>query len=226
MYPDWYSLPRANKTWAALKTIFCSHQLTHEREQRAKRERGDFFGRAASAISIHSITAATTKPGALSKPDALIFHARTGTSTSPASDLALQALDGHLDQMAAADNNIGLTMSQLTDANARLSAATSMQYQTIKKLLTDIKLSSSPNPRSSSTGAGATSDQQTIRLLQSAVKNRWIVGGFCSSHGWGVSHQHSISTCKNKMAGHVYTANRSNPAGPRKTRNQGWYAFT
>ena len=76
--------------------------------------------------------------------------------------------------MADAATNSGTTLSQLTEANARLASATSSQYQTIKKLLTDIKNSnpSSPNPRSSSSGAGAgaTNDQHTIRLLQSAVK--------------------------------------------------------
>ena len=131
--------------------------------------------------------------------------------------------------MSDAATNSGLTLLQLTDANARLATATSMQYQTIKKLLTEIKLSFSYlNPRSFSTGAGAgaTSDQQTIRLLQSAVKNLWICGGFCSSHGWGVSRLHSSSTCKNKMARHVDTVTRLNPTGSGKTRNQGWDAFT
>ena len=131
--------------------------------------------------------------------------------------------------MADAATNSGLTLSQLKGANVRLAAATSMQYQTINKLLTDIKLSSSsPNPRSSSTGtgAGATSNQQTIRLLQAAVKNRWIVGGFCSSHGWRVGHLHSSSTCKNNMDKHMDTATQSNPAGPGATRNQGWDDFT
>ena len=33
--PDWDSLPCANKTWAAWKTTFLSHQLTLECEQRA-----------------------------------------------------------------------------------------------------------------------------------------------------------------------------------------------
>ena len=147
----------------------------------------------------------------------------------PAGDFSLQAPDGHLDRMDDAATNSGLTLSQLTDANARLAAATSTQYQTIKKLLTDIQLSSSsPNHGSSSDGAsaGTTRNQQTIRLLQAAIKNRRIVGGFCSSHGWGVGHLHSSSTCKNKMAGHVDTATRSNPAGPGATRNQSWDAFT
>ena len=34
-HPDWDSLPRANKMWAAWKTTFCTHQLTLEREQRS-----------------------------------------------------------------------------------------------------------------------------------------------------------------------------------------------
>ena len=153
--PNWDSLPRANKTWSAWKTTFRSHQITLEREQQVTGERGNVFGSAAAAISIHRITATTAKPGAHNTPNALAFHAVSVTSTSPASDLALQALDGHLDRMADAATNSGLTLSQLTDDNAWLAAATSTQYQTIKNLLTDIKLSSSPNPRSSSTGAGA-----------------------------------------------------------------------
>ena len=154
----------------------------------------------------------------------------SGPSSSPANNLALQALDGHLNRMADATTNSVTTLLQLTDANARLVSATSMQYQTIKKLLTQIKNSnsSSPNPRSSSSGAGAsaTNDQQTIPLLQSAVKNRWIIGGFCSSHGWGVSYEHTSATCKNKLACHIDTATRSNPAGPGGKKNQGWDAFT
>ena len=127
--------------------------------------------------------------------------------------------------MADAATNSGTTISQLTDANACLASATSLQYQTIKKLLTDNKNSnsSSPNPRSSSycAGASAINDQQTIRLLQSAVQNRWIVGGFCSSHGWGVRYQHTSAACKNKLAGHIDLATRANPSGPGKTKNQG-----
>ena len=166
--------------------------------------------------------------GAHTSPDALAFHVASGPSSSPASDLALQDLDGHLDRMADAATNSGTTLSQLTDANTRLASVTSTQYQAIKKLLTEIKNSnsSSPNPRSSRSGAGATNDQQTIQLLQSVVKNRWIVGGLCSSHGWGVSYQHTSTTCKNKLAGHIDTATRSTPADPGKTKNQGWYAFT
>ena len=110
---------------------------------------------------IHSITATTATPGALLTPESLTFYAAAETASTPAGDFALQALDGHLDRMADAATNIGLTLFQLTNANARLDATTSKQYETTNNLLTDIKLySSSPNPRSSSTGAGATNDQK------------------------------------------------------------------
>ena len=101
-HPDWDSLPRANKTWAAWKTTFRSHQLTIEREQRATGERGNVFGRA---------SATTARPGTHTSPDALAFHAASRPSLSPASDLALQALDGHLNRMSDAVTNNGLTLS-------------------------------------------------------------------------------------------------------------------
>ena len=128
--------------------------------------------------------------------------------------------------MADAATNSGPTLFHLTDANTCLTATTSKQYESIKKLLTDIKISSSsPNPRSSSTGAGATNYQKTIKLLQAAMKNRWSIGGFCSSHGWGVAYLHSSISCKNKSPWHMDTATRANTAGPGATRNQGWDNF-
>ena len=109
--PDCDSLPRANKMGASWKTTFRSHQLTLDSEQQATGERRGVFGSAVAAISIHSITAATAKLVAHTTPDALAFHGASGTSSSPASDLALQALDGHFDWMDDAATNSGLTMS-------------------------------------------------------------------------------------------------------------------
>ena len=130
--PDWESLPRANKTWTAWKTAFRAHQLTIEREQRATGERGDVFGSASAATALHGITDATAEPGVHTSPDTLAFHAASGPSSPHTNDLALQALGFHLDRMADAATNSGTTLSQLTDANARLASATSSQYQTIK----------------------------------------------------------------------------------------------
>ena len=130
--------------------------------------------------------------------------------------------------MADAATNSGLTLFQMTDANTRLTATTTNQYKAIKTLLTDIKLYySSPNTRSPSTDASAAApDHKTIKILQTAIRNFWSIGGFCSSHGWGVGHLHTSSSCKNKEPGHVYTDTRANPAGPGATRNKGWDAFS
>ena len=144
--PDRDSLPRANTNWTAWKTASRAHQLTLEREQRAAGERGDVFGSASAATALHGITDATARPGVLTSPDALAFHTALGPSSPHTNDLALQALDGHLDRMADAATNSGTTLSQLTDANARLASATSLQYHTIKKLLTDIKNSNPSSP--------------------------------------------------------------------------------
>ena len=82
--------------------------------------------------------------------------------------------------MADAAMNSGLTLLQLTNTNARLTATTLKQYEAIKKLLTKITLSSSfPNTRSPSTGAvAATPDYKTVKLLQTAIRNRWSIGRF------------------------------------------------
>ena len=151
------------------------------------------------------------------------------TSLRSPGDFALQALDGNHNRMADAATNSGLMIFQLTNANARLTATTRKQYYSIKKLLTNIKLSSSstnisPNTRSPGTGAAA-ADHKTIKLLQTAIRNCWSIGGFCSSHGWGVVHLHTSSSCKNKAPGHIDTVTRSNPAGPGATRNKGWDDF-
>ena len=154
--PDWDSLPCTNNTWTTWKTTFRSHPLTLEREKRATGERGGVFSSAAAAILIHGITASTATPGALLTPDLLAFHVALATATTPARDFALQVLDGHLDRMADAATNSGLTLFQLADTNVHLTATTTKQYEAIKKLLVEIKLSSSsPNHRSPSTGAGA-----------------------------------------------------------------------
>ena len=100
---------------------------THARARTA-RDRGaggGVFISAAVAITIHSITAATETLGALLTPDTLAFHSELATATTPAGDFALQALYGHLNRMADAATNSGLTIFPLTYANARLTATTS-----------------------------------------------------------------------------------------------------
>ena len=52
-----------------------------------------------------------------------------------------------------------------------------------------------------------------LAQLKAALKGKWVSGGFCSSHGYGVSADHDSKNCKNKKPGHVDTATRANPAG-------------
>ena len=115
----------------AWKTAFRAYQLTLEREQRATGERGDVFGSASAATALHGITDATARPGVHTSPNALELHAASGPSYH-ANDLTLQALDGHLNRMTDAATNSGTTLSQLTDAKARLASAISSQYPTKK----------------------------------------------------------------------------------------------
>ena len=110
------------------------------------RREGGVFNSAAAAINIHGITASTATLGALLTPDTLAHHAASAAAYQPAGEFALQVLDAHLNQMADAATNSGLTLHKLTNANARLSSATTKQYYTITILLGDLKLQSdSPN---------------------------------------------------------------------------------
>ena len=129
--PNWDSLPRTNKTWAAFNTNFRNHQLTLKCEQCVTEEREDVFGSAATAITIHGISAATATPGALITPNTLVFHALSAAATTPTRDFSLQASDSHLDRMADAATNSGLTLFQLTNANTCLTSTTTTQYEAI-----------------------------------------------------------------------------------------------
>ena len=102
--------------------------------------------------------------------------------------------------MADAATNSGFNLHQITDANARLTSATTKQYDAITRLLGDLKLqSASPSTGDAAHDQTVTNQQtRTINTLQAAVKNRWSVGGFCSTHGWGVVLHHTSSSCKNK----------------------------
>ena len=70
-------------------------------------------------------------------------------------------------------------------------------------------------------GAEATNDPAIFYCRLEESDGVLIVGGFCSSHGWGVCYQHTSANCKNKLAGHNNSATRANPLGPVKTKNQG-----
>ena len=157
----------------------------------------------------------------------IAHHAALAAAYQPAGEFALQALDGHLDRMDNTAMNSGLTLHQLANSNARLAFATTKQYNAIKKLLSEIKhLSFSPGTRDVACNQIAPNQQTcTIKSLQAAIKNSWAVGGFYSTHGWGVGLHHISGSCKSKGPGHVDTATCNKPAGPGATKNKGWEDF-
>ena len=53
----------------------------------------------------------------------IVWYCKEVAEARHANDLALQALDGHLDRMDDATTNSGTALSQLTDANACLASA-------------------------------------------------------------------------------------------------------
>ena len=97
--------------------------------------------------------------------------------------------------MADTATNSGLTLHQITDVNTCLASTTTKQYDTITKLLLDIKLQSASPGTGDAAREKTTPDQKirTIKTLQAAIKNHWAVGGFCSTHGWVVGLHHTSS---------------------------------
>ena len=67
--------------------------------------------------------------------------------------------------------------------------------------------------------------EKRILILQYAVKNKWKVGGFCSTHGHGVRVGYNSGNCADKNDGHDVNAKHSNPVGPGKDFNKGWDAW-
>ena len=142
----------------------------------------------------------------------------------------LELLDGQFDTLAAASSTSNAALDHLA-------AAITKQYAEIKASLTNLSAATAATPaatattptsnRTAGTRTGSLpSDQREtekrIIILQAAVKNKWKVRGFCSTHVHGVRAGHSRSNCNNKREGHVTAATRASPAGTGGNINKGW----
>lgn len=139
----------------------------------------------------------------------------------------LEQLDGHFDNLAVAATSSNVALEQLVTANDTLAMNTANDIAEIKTLLAGANIGASAAaavPTASESVTLATY-KKTIKQLQTAIKYKWVPGGFCSMHGWGVGPKHNSDNCKGKAPGHVDTATRANPAGPGKTKNKGWDNF-
>ena len=134
----------------------------------------------------------------------------------------LELMDGQFDALAAASSTINAALDHLT-------AAPTKQYAEIMAALTNVSAATAATPAataatptSNRTAGTRNSSLPSNQQLQAAVKNKWKVGGFCSTHGHGVRAKHSSSNCNDKREGHVTTATRASPAGQGKNINKGW----
>jgi hypothetical protein len=201
----WDSKLPAAKTWAAWKQWARESQLTIEPEQRASGARGDTFGSAAAAYQYHRPTPTSGFAGA-------------AVRSSLPSSFEEQFASGIMDALASAATNEKAVLDNLVASNKVLSELTAKKITAIEQLLTK-----GPHPGTSL----SSSDAKLVAQLKAAINGKWVPGGFCSSHGYGVGPDHDSASCKNKTTGHIDSATCANPAGHghNKHINKGWDAF-
>eukprot|EP00804_Cyclotella_cryptica_P026156 CCRYP_013038-RA/>CCRYP_013038-RA protein AED:0.96 eAED:1.00 QI:0/0/0/0.5/1/1/2/0/450 len=115
--------------------------------------------------------------------------------------------------MALAVTNEKAVLDSLVSSNATLTKLTADKLAKLEKLVLDLK-PSTHRPTQTVQPPATSADARSLSQLRAAIKYKWVPGGFCSTHGWGVSANHSSADCKGKRPGHVDSATRTNPQGP------------
>eukprot|EP00804_Cyclotella_cryptica_P006024 CCRYP_000276-RA/>CCRYP_000276-RA protein AED:0.08 eAED:0.08 QI:0/0/0/0.66/1/1/3/0/1069 len=108
-----------------------------------------------------------------------------------------------MDALALAATNDKSVLDNLIATNKTLSDSFAKKLANIESLF-------AKNPTTSTLTSGSTNDSRLIAQLKAAIKSKWAAGGFCSSHGYGVSTNHTSASCKNKKP--VTNLNPSAPA--------------
>eukprot|EP00804_Cyclotella_cryptica_P029094 CCRYP_005281-RA/>CCRYP_005281-RA protein AED:0.19 eAED:0.20 QI:0/0/0/0.71/0.16/0/7/0/1210 len=96
-----------------------------------------------------------------------------------------------MDALALTATNDKTVLDNLVATNKTLS-------DSIAKKLANIESLFAKNPTTSTLTSGSTNDARLVAQLKAAIKGKWAAGGFCSSHGYGVSADHTSASCKNK----------------------------
>jgi hypothetical protein len=189
---DWDSELPAAKTWVAWKKWGCDAQLTVEREQRAPGSHGDTFGSASAATEYHRPNPSSSRfaGGAFHAPGTPSFEEQFASGT---------------DALVLAATNEKAVLDNLVASNKTLFDLTAKKIARIEELIS----SRGATPSATVSPANA----KLVAQLRAAIKGKWAPGGFCSTHGYGVSVDHDSASCKNKKTGHVNTDTRSSPAG-------------
>ena len=202
--PAWDGKPPAEQTWAAWKATFLPLHKAMERGRRAATGRADTFGSASAAILVHG----TSGPSSASP---------SGSPHLPFADVVgAEQMDQHFDALAAAATASSTVIEQLV-------SATTAQYAEIKDLLQGISGDlPSAATAGTTTSPPASNDAKKVATYKKAIQQRWMIGGFCSTHGFGVGYKHTSANCKEQCAGHIAASTRANPRGPGARINVGW----
>eukprot|EP00804_Cyclotella_cryptica_P027773 CCRYP_009194-RA/>CCRYP_009194-RA protein AED:0.39 eAED:0.16 QI:0/0/0/0.66/0.5/0.33/3/0/764 len=83
----------------------------------------------------------------------------------------------------------------------------------LEKLVLNLK-PSTHRPAQNVQPSPTSANSRGLFQLRATIKHKWVTGGFCSTHGWGISAGHSSANCKGKRPGHVDSATRTNPQAP------------
>ena len=217
--PEWDRKPKSDQTWRSWKETFNPLHKNIERKTRLVRGE-DFFGAASAAQLVHNIaTEANPTP----------FHGET--CILPQGANLANNFDAHFGNLATAETHGNEIVQGTLD---HLTRSANIQHSEAKKILAEIKSALTSIGGLSNGGGGSTSNAHTtvtakqketldrrITQLQTAVKRKWIQGGFCSTHGHSVGYNYNRKLCSNKATGHVDKATRKNPAVPGTNKNKG-----
>ena len=209
-YPDdtreWERLPPLNRTWPNWKTKYTTaHNL---RRLQHKATDGNAAPGAANAAS----RAPNVAP-------------RMGSGAAIAQPLMtppdFEKLDDYFDNIAAAATNKKTVLADLVATITKLTDANKILTSTNAKLTTQLSTRIQP--------AGTPSNPSTPWVDRHANCNktnpgRFLVGGYCWTHGWRVTPEHNSRTCNRKKEGHgkaQEASTRTNLMGG-SVANKGW----
>ena len=138
----------------------------------------------------------------------------------------------HFDNLATAATYGNEIVQGTLDHLAR---SANNQHIEVKKIHAEIKsaipsIGGRNNGRGSSTTAAHTTvtakQKETlgrrIKQHKTSVKRKCVQGGFCSTHGHGVSYKHNSKSCHKKATVNIEAATHAHPVGPVANKNKGW----
>jgi len=191
---QWEELIPAQKTWTRWKEHYKKAQKQLDTKRQSEGTTGPFAGLANAAASQQP----SDHPISIEQfSNALDNLALASTADQNMQQMMLDKFDS----LAASIKTLDTRLETLTTTNKSLAGQLKQKDDRINSLLKKLGEGDS---------AGASSSPSW-----------WSRGGYCWTHGYGVSKVHSSQTCNNKSEGHKDNATRSNTMGGSQL-NKGW----